>query len=510
MSATAFLPPLVDRCSMNANSDSARWPTMSIPVGMEILTPLHIGSGILLKKDFDFVSTRKGTVIIPQHVLFRYLEQHPEKAQDIANNPGELKYVLDELANRSEEGVLHHGQQVHEEDIHEFMRDAWGQPLIPGSSMKGALRTVIFRDCVKSTQLNIHARLQNDSKDLGKKISKVVLGASPNKDLMRVLSVRDAALTTKHLDLYQCAILSVGQNQQALWKTAGPKNAPNPSEATKITIEALRPGTRWNGTLSYDQFLRNLPLATSGFPSAFPSRMDLPTLLNTHARDFLNKELRFLTALSGLSETYITGLRYLLGRIDTLEPNTALLRVGWGGGWKAMTGDPYSENDLSEIRTKTHSGRPSYRLGKYQGNQPFGIFPKSRRMILRGSDPCWMPGWILIRFENPYSKEELHASTQANEPAPNSSPIHTDTPPSTPPPPLDRMPRNGEIVRAVIVEASAENLRVRLHVVGLENKTFPLTKAKYTLFQPEDTIFVAVGLQKHEIQSVSFSKKLNP
>ena len=50
---------------------------LKIPCSIEILTPVHIGSGVKLTEGIDFVKTDHSVEIIPQSELMEYLKNNP-------------------------------------------------------------------------------------------------------------------------------------------------------------------------------------------------------------------------------------------------------------------------------------------------------------------------------------------------------------------------------------------------------------------------------------------------
>jgi CRISPR-associated protein Csm5 len=67
-----------------------------------------------------------------------------------------------------------------------------------------------------------------------------------------------------------------------------------------------------------------------------------------------------------------------------------VIRLGWGSGWKHMTGD-YLERDkdiLEKIRMNFRLGRPGM------------PFPKSRKIAFQNGKPIFPFGWIKLEVLN--------------------------------------------------------------------------------------------------------------
>ena len=130
--------------------------------------PVHIGSGKkLLKKEYIF-RWRKGTVLIPDETaLYRGIRKYQleDEFTDFLMNGNpydDLGGWLDRqkvprteyerwVAYRLEGGDLlaEKGKGV---DVQTFMKDSYGKPFVPGSSIKGMLRTVLLAGELQSAQ----------------------------------------------------------------------------------------------------------------------------------------------------------------------------------------------------------------------------------------------------------------------------------------------------------------------------------------------------------------------
>ena len=52
---------------------------LKIPCTLEILSPVHIGSGVKLAKDIDFFNDGNSITIVSQAELMQYLEDNPDE-----------------------------------------------------------------------------------------------------------------------------------------------------------------------------------------------------------------------------------------------------------------------------------------------------------------------------------------------------------------------------------------------------------------------------------------------
>ena len=376
---------------------------------LEVLTPVHVGSGVKWQKDFDFVVDGAGTYVVPEPLLMNYLHDHPEAISRLEDHNARVE-LLWEI-----EGGMEYSLPCYSRDILAFLRDGNGQPFLPGSSLKGALRTVIFRQFWDQQNPERQQRLLNQ---LGQRrewaaqpLLRAVLGPNPNHDLLRVLAVRDVPLRQENLDLYRLFILSLTRpdGSQFGWRNIPRRQATNRiREATSVYAEMIKPGTRSSLSLRLDRFLLEDDRAERElhFRDKQLSLERLARWANRHARRLLEREQAFLEQCDdGQLQRLLDNIGKLLDVIpeqDTDEEGQCfLLRLGWSSGWQAMTGGYLSGEALRRVR-----GR--YRLGKPQ----FPIFPKTRKIVFDGEEPAWLAGWIKIWLDADIQQAEQPASKE--------------------------------------------------------------------------------------------------
>ncbi len=116
---------------------------------LEILTPLYIGNGTTLSKK-DYV-LRAGNVYVYEPiklhgllgVLYENFLMDNKTLTDLLNNNRMVKNL--DLKSALKHTVKSGDNSIKKSDtINEFIKDAYGQPYIPGSSLKGAIRTALL------------------------------------------------------------------------------------------------------------------------------------------------------------------------------------------------------------------------------------------------------------------------------------------------------------------------------------------------------------------------------
>jgi|GEM_PF-826604 len=371
-----------------------------IPCTIEVLTPVHIGSGIKLAKDIDFISTSQTTTIIPQSLLLEYLENNPDEIESFIN--GEYKAVLNNINNvrKYEIGNVN--------EIAQFERDVYCNPYIPGSSLKGAIRTALIKklitdlnpEKVLSTLKNIYNSTNIKKEHASQDLLKLVLGKDSNTNIMRVLQAFDAHF--KEVSLERVCLLNL-TNQDGTsygWKNIGRnRNMSDPNDATQIFIETLPIGSKSDFSIHIDDFLLNNSAAKTKLNFQGHLFNNLCSTINSYTLNQLDEEIKFYEGLMNPKKlsSLINNIKTIHSEVNKLVSGTNefILRLSWGGGWRSMTGNYLDGEALKGFREK-------YALTR----NDFPIFPKTRRIVFQDNIPSYITGFVKIKLNDCLSEEE--------------------------------------------------------------------------------------------------------
>lgn len=372
-----------------------------------VVTPLHVGTGENLIKNVDF-RVQGNVVQLPdlQH-FFAELEQIAYKKDLTAELKGDT-LKLDRLINlvKSNGGNVRSrfsynltfldAQDVNnvKGDIREQIKDGFRRPIIPGSSVKGAMRTALLVDLIAKTNSKFQPPYHGsqpkdkdaDDKFMAGLFASEALDAKDVSffDLLRSLQVSDVTFERGDLSLFDVRWLNVGEAPlETKWGQR--QRFFNWSESDSVAVEGLKPDGKAQLTLGIDNFLLHNPQARqvlkwdiSLIPKDFAEwRM----ILNQHAIMHLQEEIAFLHECGADN---VAQEHKVLLKIIQADVENAYVRVGWGNGWKGMTGDWLDEATLSDIR-ELYS---SMGTGK--------VFPKTRRLVVQNGSPCLPFGWLKI------------------------------------------------------------------------------------------------------------------
>ena len=371
---------------------------------IEVISPVHVGSGGTIspieyvvednfyRVDMDRLFEDKrfdtdGFIEDAKAGAFYLGRFAPEVAKE------HVRYALDisESARTNLQGLI--GSPSSEVREHIKTKD---EAYIPGSSIKGAIRTAILWWVLKNDadrfdrakkHLNnlVRSRDRVDKKRVDDEIEKLVFGADPTEDILKALQVSDtSAVNVKELRIEEVRTLTTTQ-QGHNWK------------GFYTYVEALKPGTKLALETKIDEFLLEDDAASElHFENKKGLVREIPRICNEFADMFIEDEIRFFRQYNRPRELDDVLEFYEMLR-ERRKEDSFLLHLAWGSGWHGMTvgrllqGEP--DFDFFGLRKR-------FSLGKRR-NQQFLVseFPKTRRIVFKHGKPKYPLGWLKIRFE---------------------------------------------------------------------------------------------------------------
>jgi len=281
------------------------------------------------------------------------------------------------------------------------------RPYLPGSSLKGAVRSALLRaELIGDEVLQreaahlitgpLHGRTRPSRRHADDALEKRVFGKDQHHEWLRLFQFSDSApIPLSRLWATEVRILSV-QGQDAGVHLEDKKGRGGP---VTLHPEVIRPGASFAARLTV---LRQLldPLAGAlGFANARGSIDSLIRACNRVAAEQIRDQQLPFARKTG----WDGGQRFYAGlgrQVVDLPENECVLRLGWGTGFddKTIT-DQLGEETFVEVLDgyRLGVGRPRRDL-----NRPplrFPLAPKSRKVAL-DSKGRWVPlGWIKIAIE---------------------------------------------------------------------------------------------------------------
>lgn len=359
-------------------------------VNITTLTPVHIGSGTMLLYNSDFVPVRKVNsgdkylqVIDDRRILDLIGAEHIddwilsiERGDDtkdfvkrFAPNSKYIDYSKRRLYSFIDEKVLKQGTTLKEQ-----MHDGLGIPYIPGSSIKGAIRSCVLASLAhnvseKEEKISVQDKRGNSipNKYSAKRIEDELFGNMTN-DIFRFIHVGDAFFPKDSevaimLEMY----LNITQTD-----SLRPKSDKKPQiveaigmeEKTSFEIRIKKDTYQW--AKSQLQSLGTMPVEMEELPSLFK-------LINKHTAKLVDEEIEYWSEIDKAgAENYLETMSDIRDEISACVPGKeCVLRLGHAIGWRFTTG-AWAE-PLGNFDRIVSVSRPNNR------NYLDYDFPKSRR-----------------------------------------------------------------------------------------------------------------------------------
>lgn len=365
-------------------------------VRVTVLSPLHIGSGRDLLNEYDYAIYQGQTWRINEDALLdaqnvddpalaNRLAQTPpaqllRKPDDFRPDSRFFRYVIKGTPRATGTGA----------QVREQLKDVYDRPYLPGTTLKGALRTALGWLAWEKRGLHPdRAKLGRDRRFAAQQYERELFGRDPNHDLLRALHVGDS--TPVGADRLMIV------NARVLNRDGKP--------ASPIELEALRPDTAFELTLKIDTALFSSWAQEHGLklPGGALLR-ELAAVVQAHTAQRLAREAGWFAHIPGASK--IAAYARQLQEIH-LPPNAFFIQVGWGTGWEGKTFGSRLQADRNFMEAIVrHPKEGGYGLARGR-RKPGDPFPKSRRVLVqvqRSPDgrtvetPHSPLGWVLVEM----------------------------------------------------------------------------------------------------------------
>lgn len=358
------------------------------------LTPLHIGTGNTLLRDFDYVTHDGKTWVINEDTLADLLADYGDDlAKMAAGRPASellrpedfhadsplFRYVLPGEPRSQNPGSV----------LQEQIKDPWDRPYIPGSSLKGALRTALFYAGYEQRNLQFRVNdLGNNAKFAAAPLERRVFVKNlerreepSNFDLLRVLQISDSVPDEqKRLQIVNVTVSKNGQ----------PSGSP-------IELEAIPSDVSFEMSLTLDGYLlgNTKPQNQDAAPTQLGYTDEqmkwirrIPRIVNHWTKQRLATEMELKRHFN-----WSKGFQRIVWYYeqDQLQKDEFILQLGWGGGWDSKTLGKHLTDNQSEFGKPVNDSR----YGMLRN-----VYPKTRRAIVtRKMQPISLLGWIWVRME---------------------------------------------------------------------------------------------------------------
>ncbi len=386
---------------------------------LQTVTPVHVGSGEILNQiDGCYAEGRW------YHIDLDKVLAHPST---------DLNALTSEMSQRGfrwERYLQQHNldfvelsaynlpcpQSPEEVEIREAIKTVGNRPYIPGSTLKGAIRTALLGDILSESD-DIYEKSLSQLETLiaqrprgnprreqpARRIESLAFGKDPNRDLLRALQVSDTEpLESGTLEIGMVWTVTLNQNDRLVQKI-------DSGRAYKNFVQQIQAQQQLTFTLKIDDLLfREREKTRLGF-SDFQEKTlrDIAEVCRSDADTLMRSEQDFFEYynIPEIVEVY-DGLIRLN---DDLPEGALLLQIGWGTGYNVNTVTEIFANESESPKDFWLDLRERFKLGEsrsQRGQYDASEFPKTRRILYRGQNPIAPLGWVKISPLNDYSKIE--------------------------------------------------------------------------------------------------------
>jgi CRISPR type III-A-associated RAMP protein Csm5 len=346
------------------------------------LTSVHTGSGRHLQKDTEFITGKDRAVVIDDRKVLDIIgKENIDKWIACINRGSGLMDLIRTIKSDAEpDDVALRGMDLlatniaNSQTLKEQMLSGGDIPIIPGSSIKGSIRTAVFNHLLDQYQTTPFRRdeiFNRRNRIDDKMVMQKHLGTSPNNDLLRFLTVGDALF---YFETWACNILSMNMVKDGIRME---KRLGQLTECIPDNVETeIRININWNQLElnANKNYIKNY----FDFLRSYNSLFDV---INAHTGKMLEAEFSFWDEErnDGFVAEYLEKLQTIFDGLQACKPGECILRVGHGGGWLGMTGGWAKDEkyilDQEIWNAIVDKARPGNR-SKYS-EYPF---PKTRRM----------------------------------------------------------------------------------------------------------------------------------
>ena len=376
---------------------------------LQTVTPVHIGSGETLNHiDGCYANGRW------YHIDLDKVLAHP--STDLNALTSEMsqrdfrweRYLRQHNADFAELSAYNLPclQSPEEVEIREAIKSVGNRPYIPGSTLKGAIRTALLGEILSESD-DVYGKSLSQLETLidrgprgnprreqpARGIEKLAFGKDPNHDVLRALHVSDTmSLESDTLEIGMAWTVTLNQNDQLVQKI-------DRGREYKNFVQQIQAGQCLTFTLKIDELL---------FRQREKDRLNFNDLQEKTLRDIAEVCRSATYYLMDREQQFFDDYRFseaanfydkLISSNNNLPEGTFLLQIGWGTGYHTntvtslFTDDEESSEDLRmDLRERFKLGESRSQRERYDARE----FPKTRRILYRGQNPISPLGWVKI------------------------------------------------------------------------------------------------------------------
>lgn len=329
-----------------------------------VLSPVHVGNGETISTSREIVHEGSASFLIDIEGAIHLFPKLFLDSKDLLVNPSELLNYLRKNGGESLIKVVK--PKIMAQEVRIQIRDGRGAPLIPGSSIKGSIRTAILKSRINPSIISkkIFGDMQKIKLDNELREGRDDCGY----DYLRVLSVSDVSFPEDAVGIVQVRVRSPNQGN------------PTREEDYWLACEAINAQASGYMRMGIDPYLlKNSSKKRLGWNRDVKfDHQWIADVCRKRILEHIETELDYFRRRSPLKEAE-NFLQRLKQEVTEAPKETIFLRLGYGIGWCGTTGeiiDPRSRLQLLSKKPNIMS-----RLAASVYDEMINIFPKTRRYI---------------------------------------------------------------------------------------------------------------------------------
>ena len=404
---------------------------------IHFLSPVHIGAQEQLT-EHDVLSDDDKLIRFRTDRILEAISKSDELIEKYIREG--LKGIVDWLRDtahwrdaRLYEVSMHREPRWGSELIRPFIADYMLRPYIPGSSIKGAIRTALawalirhrgasqLRQYVGKRTSDTRLERESDRRRAGQLLLQILLGKDPTHDILRCLHVSDSTpAPTAHLKILptliaMCTDAGLKWIQRPRKRRHSTYYTDDYNRAVASFCECLDDSANglMNFTVTLDEFLQNGEIGKGRHDISVPQELNWDETMRRvvanwghHCNEFSKQvaqwecrwwqqvEAQSRASNSKLIASALVRFYQALGQHarDVADENAVILNLGWGGGWLSKTVTyEFGDKIVNEMVRQ-------YNLDRGAKSRPF---PKTRKVVWRVANEVaneWLPmGWIMLK-----------------------------------------------------------------------------------------------------------------
>lgn len=383
----------------------------NLTLKLTLLSDLHIGTGASLIENLDWIERPDGFIYVADQVELNNLVVQRGLAEQ--NN---IRFVVNKITGLGLRDLVQLGWLRNEDfqapskhfpyrlrgkpamrEVREQIKDVYLNPYLPGSSVKGALRTVIAGVAAAQLKPDVTpAALGRRREWAASPVEKALFGSDPTHDFLRLLQVSDSAAVDP---------AALRLRRAHIYPTAG-ETAYGRSKGLDIDLEVVAKDTEFelpihmplellgDGQGNDQGFEQRRQTELADWEKRKPWLAKLAFAGKSYARQQLIEEVNYFQ--NRTDAPIVHGFyNRLVEQFSQLPKNQFLLRLGWGGGWHTKTISAYLRSDPDNLEAIIEQ----YRLNPMSKRRKGDPFPKSRHLLRQPDGQPGAPlGWVLAEL----------------------------------------------------------------------------------------------------------------